>query len=585
MSTVQYEVGDELRAVRRIAFKSGKVVEIGDSAVVTKVPGTAAGSPAQVKSNGNVFSAAHGDFEVTQAKAAVIPTTTSQEEETSPETPPPPCRTVPVRLTHYIDYVGHWGDTLQKQRVERMQKQLESAAGRLSEEAAAKFEEVAWLQAELEKWHAEAALQGRRADDLQSLLDGKDAEVARLQKGIEERDADIAWLKAELQKKIGEANAALADVARLEGQLRATLEELKRLERVAQQRTSDEADRRRDLEKRYEEMRNAKKALEDKLYLKMEELARAEQAIKQLEQALRDGNLAFEKAKLDWEQQMDAQAKMIEQLRQQLAGLRTASNKGSRDAACQVASVAPLVRDSNNQTLDELKAILLAREAQLQQLESRLAESENYRSGLIDDLKAQLAQRDEHIRDLEAGTSNNWRRMKNEGDLMQRIQELEDELRKERMKSDDMQSRLDNQAASYERKLREMERRLRESDRRYTEVDHMKDLLNAKLANAAEIMAEQQREVDRLKEEVICLHDSLMAHKARLEHLDAVVIQLHDLLPKIHEASVVRLLSPLREALTLFPGRNPIKSPTRQRPPPPPPQRPGDPRSISPVRA
>ena len=586
-----FEVGDELRAVKRIAFKSGKVVEVGDVGLVTKVPGTVDGSPAQVRANGSVFSCAEGDFELhgaahgapTPERASqhdnagaaagpdgvvAVPSVAASDPDAFPDTGDEPCRTVPVRLTQYIDYVGHWGDTMQKQKVDRLQKQLESAAGRLSTEAAAKFEEVAWLQSELEKWHQEAMAQSRRADNLQQQLHAKDGEIARLEKGIEDRDADIAWLKAELQKKVEELNNALAEVARVEGQLRSVMDELKRLERVAQQRTSDEADRRRDLEKRYEEMRNAKKALEDKLYLKLEELARAEQAIRQLEQALRDGNAAFERAKIDWAQQMAAQQKMIDALRAQLAELRQMGDKGCRDAATQVTTAeASTVRDSTNQTFDEMKQMLYAREHQIQQLEDRLGETENYRRGLLDDLKAQLAQRDAHIKELEASTSREWRDAQKDEELLQRVADLESKLKRERMTNEDLQAKLDGVAAGYERRLREMGRRLKEAERQYAELQHMNGLLEAKNANAHEIIAQQQQEIARLKEEVGMLNESLMSHKARVDHLEGVVAQLQEILPKLHEGSVMRLLSPLKDALTLFPDRNPCRSPARVRSP------------------
>ena len=545
-----YEIGAEVKALRRIGFKSGKSVETGDVGKIVKVPGTVEGSPAKVKVGECVFSIMPGDFELVR--------TADQPADT--------CRTVPVRLAHYVDYIGTWGDTLQKQRVQRLQKQLESAAGRLSEEAAAKFEEVAWLQNELEKWHAEAIEQSKRADSLQMILNGKDDEVARLLKQIEARESDIDWLKKELQRKAAECNAAAAEIARLEGKLANALEELKRLERVAQQKGNDETGRRRDLEKRYEDMRAAKQSLEDQLYAKMEELARAEQLIKQLEDSLRELSLAHERAKAEWQQELEAKMKLIESLQQQLASLRNTDQVGTRDAACQVHGSMTGQRHVAEDRIQDLEKKLYARESMIQQLETRLSGNDNLRKGLIDDLKNQISQRDEYIQTLEAGNSNNWRSAKSNDDQSRRIAELEAELRKLRLGLDDDSSAKNNAAASADRKLREAERMLRDAERRYKELERLKDLLENKLLGIQKLGEEKDGQIAALRQALQTAEANASASHHRLQQLEVIIAHLRELLPKVHESSIIRLLAPLRDALMLFPERNPFKSPTRQRP-------------------
>eukprot|EP01062_Namystynia_karyoxenos_P037107 TRINITY_DN2701_c1_g1_i1.p1 TRINITY_DN2701_c1_g1~~TRINITY_DN2701_c1_g1_i1.p1 ORF type:complete len:2527 (+),score=786.08 TRINITY_DN2701_c1_g1_i1:117-7583(+) len=68
-----YSVGDHVRARRTIEFDQGQVVRRGTVGVVTKVPGSVAGSPAQVQIGGVLFSANDSDVEPDDKGTAAAP--------------------------------------------------------------------------------------------------------------------------------------------------------------------------------------------------------------------------------------------------------------------------------------------------------------------------------------------------------------------------------------------------------------------------------------------------------------------------------------------------------------------------------
>eukprot|EP01062_Namystynia_karyoxenos_P061408 TRINITY_DN5364_c0_g1_i1.p1 TRINITY_DN5364_c0_g1~~TRINITY_DN5364_c0_g1_i1.p1 ORF type:complete len:1669 (+),score=432.21 TRINITY_DN5364_c0_g1_i1:68-5008(+) len=61
--TPPLQAGDPVRAARGIAFKDGRTVAAGAVGIVTKVPGDAAGSPAEVRIAGVMFDAQPGDLD------------------------------------------------------------------------------------------------------------------------------------------------------------------------------------------------------------------------------------------------------------------------------------------------------------------------------------------------------------------------------------------------------------------------------------------------------------------------------------------------------------------------------------------
>eukprot|EP00756_Hemistasia_phaeocysticola_P061817 Hpha_TRINITY_DN5222_c0_g1::TRINITY_DN5222_c0_g1_i1::g.116545::m.116545 len=422
-------VGDAIRVRRRISFKTGKTVEVGALGQVTKVPGLQKGSAAQVRVGGHLFSVEAGDIEhaLDQADLAAIReqrrTLLFEQERMSgnqipfsmplaPDVPTPPEsedggiagsrasgereRLVPVRYVHYVDPLGHWGDELQKQRVARLQSQLQAAAGRLTEEAAAKFEEVAWLQREVERWYTEAEKRRVAFEQMRATADAKDDALQRTAEALKTRQSDVNWLREELRRKNTEANAALQDVARLEQQVREKTENQMHMERTFRQRNEEDATKAAEMEQQIRRLNKHAGDMDEELRKREETILVLESQVKHRDDLI----LTYRHHEQQLVSKSDAQTGVLERQVQELQNAvqeRDTKATSNRDMGCQ----AELVDAEDAAQIDLLRAVVAAREQEVQRLQRLLEEAYEDRATRMRMLQAELQDREERISSLE----------------------------------------------------------------------------------------------------------------------------------------------------------------------------------------
>eukprot|EP01065_Artemidia_motanka_P029955 TRINITY_DN359_c5_g1_i1.p1 TRINITY_DN359_c5_g1~~TRINITY_DN359_c5_g1_i1.p1 ORF type:complete len:729 (+),score=279.21 TRINITY_DN359_c5_g1_i1:49-2187(+) len=613
-----FAVGAAVRSCRKITFKTGKVVEQGELGVVTKVPGAQKGSPAQVRIAGLLFSIEEGDVELAlnESDFAAIQQQQLQQQQTrqleqqaiavSPQGPAAGMlcpdsptvsdigtapqhveeqstkeRLVPVRHVQYVDNLGHWGDRIQKAKVTRLQRQLQAAAGRLTEEAAAKFEEVAWLQQELERWYNEAESRRLALEKLQSTVKDKDEAVIRAKEALEARDADVAWLRDELQRKNAEANAAHAEVARLDAQVHQKMEDLRGLELVIRKKSNEEVERVKEKDRQQEELRAAHAMVEEQLFAKMEEVARLEQALKSAEERLRFQEAAVNRAQHHSDQQEEEMQRRVGELESQLALAREQARGGVTyaDVYCQAETDLADMFARAEVKIAELRTRLGVRDQEVAALEQQLEEAMSQRGGRMESLAAELMEKDARIAVLEAERGAAWRATAVQQTPQRqetgvsgrdvRISQLEqevDRLRRElRDRPDESQAlaaersagAMLEEASARERKavlqIQEMERRLRESERRQWELERLRDALDAKVVAATNALREHHGTAHKKDQRLAEALAAAESEKARADELQQFLTQLRAALPVAHRArlqqELQQLVAPLFSAL------------------------------------